>query len=189
MSKDNGSRWPSRRSATSDVVILLALSIGATAFCSSCFDFGIDVCPADRCIDAGFDAGNDSGPVDSGPPMDSGPTDAGDVGDSGPPCEEGVAAPSTTGPQLSFVPTLMVDNADVTISVGDVLTVTNNDSMSHTMTAGGPGAPLPLARGGFDSGNIAAGTQWAYRFCSVRSVEWFCTTHPAQMNGFRLTVE
>ncbi len=162
------------------VLVGLAAVIGGAVVLSSCVDLGCS-CSDIPCQQRQW-SHRDAAAVC--PPDGGGGVDAGDGG----PCEEGVAAPSSTGPQLAFIPTLAVDNEAITLRVGEVLTVTNVDTMAHTMTAGFPGAILPAESDGFDSGNVASGTQWAYRFCTARDVEWFCTTHPLQMNGYRLTV-
>lgn len=183
MHRDITRHGMSGRFGTPSALGNLAVAFGATAFVASCMDLGYDVPLAEDFDDAGVEGG----PADSGPPTDgSSPMDAGDTG--GPACEEGVTSPSADGPQLAFVPTLQVDATDLEIRVGDVLTVTNAGGMTHTMTAGSPGALLPESLGGFDSGAIPVGAQWAYRFCSPRALAWFCSTHPAQMNGYRLTV-
>jgi len=169
--------------------------VGAlAAVLAGCIDFGDRVEPPSAFEDAGVDAG----PPDAGPPFDAGPQDAGppppdgasadDAGDdASPPCVEEAVPPSDTGPQLQIV-TLNVDRPALTIMPGDVLTWTNADTDRHTATAGAPGAILPAARGGFDSGEIAPSGRWAYRFCNPRTVTWFCQNHAAQMNGYRITI-
>ncbi|MFN0251963.1 MAG: plastocyanin/azurin family copper-binding protein [Kofleriaceae bacterium] len=102
-------------------------------------------------------------------------------------CTEGSVPPSTSGPQLAFA-TLSVSNTALTIMRGDVVTWTNTDTMPHTVTAGAPGAEVPLAQGGFDSDTISPGAKWAYRFCTPRTVIYFCKTHASQMNGYRVVV-
>lgn len=105
--------------------------------------------------------------------------------DSG--CTEGAVPPSTSGPQLQFA-TLSVSSTTLTIARGDVVTWTNGDTMAHTVTAGAPGAQIPAAQGGFDSDSIAPGSKWAYRFCTARTVIYFCKTHASQMNNYRVVV-
>jgi plastocyanin len=102
-------------------------------------------------------------------------------------CVEGATAASAAGPQVALV-TLNVDRPMLQVAAGDVVTWTNTDTMVHTVTAGAPGAPLPVAQGGFDSGDIAAGAKWAYRFCAARTAIYYCKTHPGQMNGYRVVV-
>jgi plastocyanin len=143
----------------SSLVLLVALSS------IHCIDYGVRL-PA---------------PTSDAPPVDTGAGDS-----SG--CVEGMTTPAATGPQLAFS-TLAVDQPNLAIAVGDVVTWTNNDSMVHTVTAGAPGAPLPTAQGGFDSGDIAPGAKWAYRFCRARTVIYFCKTHASQMNNYRVAVK
>lgn len=102
-------------------------------------------------------------------------------------CTEGAVPPSTTGPQLQFA-TLSVSATTLSIARGDVVTWTNADTMAHTVTAGAPGAELPPSQGGFDSDTIAPGAKWAYRFCTARTVIYFCKTHASQMNNYRVVV-
>lgn len=130
------------------------------------------------CIDFGYRV----------PPPEPADAVASDGSDDGEACVEGPTDPSTTGPQVALV-TLNVDRPLLTVTRGDVVTWTNNDSMVHTVTAGAPGAIQPPAQGGFDSGDLSPGARWAYRFCAPRTAIYFCTTHPAQMNNYRVIVE
>ena len=102
-------------------------------------------------------------------------------------CIEGPTAPSSAGPQVRFV-TLDVDRRFLQVRAGQTVTWTNADSQVHTVTAGEPNAELPPTAGGFDSGELAAGARWAYRFCNPRQTVYFCRTHPAQMNGYLIVV-
>lgn len=139
-------------------------AVASAAASSSCTDFGYRLPPA----------------------ADAAPADAA-AGDSAGACTEGVAPASNTGPQVQLV-TLSVNKPALAIARGDVVTWTNTDTMPHTVTAGAPGAQLPPAQGGFDSGTIAPGTRWAYRFCTARTVFYFCKTHASQMNNYRVVV-
>ena len=156
-------------------------------FGATCFDFGYDLPDPDQFPDPDVDAGAvDAGHGGGG----GGGGDGGDGGGGGggPACEEGPTDPSDSGPQIRLI-TLNVDRPLISITVGDVVTWTNTDTERHTATAGAPGAELPLASGGFESGELGTGAKWAYRFCSPRTVIWFCKTHPEQMNGYRIFVE
>ncbi|MCC7381706.1 MAG: hypothetical protein IT384_07730 [Deltaproteobacteria bacterium] len=152
-----------------------ALGVALCLLASGCFDFGVE-----------------GDLFDVPPPLDSGggpaPADAGDDdGGTTPACVEGPTDPAVDGPQLHYL-TLSVDQRTLTIDRGQVVTWTNSDSMRHSVVAGAPGAVVPPAQGGFDSGEFGAGAQWAYRFCNPRTVVYFCSTHPSQMNGFRIIV-
>lgn len=149
---------PTITTVTSAVTTMLALSLG-------CVDFGFRVPPPEVEVDAT--------PVDAD-------------GDGATACVEGPATPSADGPQIAFT-TLNVDRPIVNIMVGDVVTWTNGDTMTHTVTAGVPGAPQPPPAG-FDSGDIAPGGRWAYRFCTPRTAIYFCRPHANQMNGYRVIV-
>jgi plastocyanin len=152
-------------SRTAFFIMPAALALaGVTSVVVACIDFGYriptgpDAAPADAAIDSGTSS-----------------------------CVEGAVAPSTSGPQINLV-TLNVDKAVVNVTGGTVVTWNNTDSMVHTITAGVPGAPRPPAQGGFDSGDLAPGAKWAWRFCKARTATYFCKTHANQMNGYRIVV-
>jgi plastocyanin len=65
-----------------------------------------------------------------------------------------------------------------TVSVGDTVTVTNDDSVGHTWTAEG---------GEFDSGTIDPGASFDFTFETEGVFEYVCSIHP-QMSG-SITVE
>lgn len=169
-----------------------AVASAAAAVLGGCVDFGYD---ARRYVepDAGLDPdGHGAGGGGGGGQADAGGAD-GASPDSAPgtdtsPCVEGEAPPSDTGPGVRFI-TLNVDQALVKIAPGDTLTWTNSDSMRHTVVAGAPGAELPKEKGGFRSPELAPGGEWAFRFCAPRKIVYFCGTHPAQMNNYRIVVE
>ena len=144
------------------------VELSLAAVLVACVDFGYRV-PAPKETDASV-----------------GGADAG-TSDAGGSCVEGPVPPTTDGPQVSLI-TLNVDKPVLAINVGDVVTWRNTDSMVHTVTAGAPGAIVPDNAGGFDSGELAPGGEWAYRFCNRRTVIYFCKTHPQQMNGYRVIV-
>ena len=146
--------------------MIRAVFVLASCLLLSCVDFGYRLPPPPAEVDAGA-------------------SDA--AGDDGAGCVEGATAPATGGSQVALI-TLNVDRPIVSITAGDVVTWSNNDTMMHTVTAGAPGAPLPVAQGGFDSGTIAPGAKWAYRFCRARTVIYYCRTHEGQMNGYRVVV-
>lgn len=131
------------------------------------------------CVDYGYDA-----------PVYEDPTPVGDgdpgVGDDD--CIEGVATPSATGPRVRYAGFTAIPLA-ITVSAGDVVTWVNEDAMVHTVTAGTPDAALPVAEGGFDSGDIAGGASWAYRFCTPRTAVYFCRPHKAMMFGYEVIVQ
>ncbi len=65
-----------------------------------------------------------------------------------------------------------------TASVGDTVTITNEDSVGHTWTA---------VDGDFDSGTIAAGETFEFTFDEAGEFDYFCSIHP-EMEG-TITVE
>jgi plastocyanin len=65
---------------------------------------------------------------------------------------------------------MQFDPEELTISVGDTVTWTNNDGMSHTATStDGPEA--------FDSGNIGSGNTWSFTFTEAGTYEYKCDYH------------
>lgn len=65
-----------------------------------------------------------------------------------------------------------------TVSVGDTVEVTNNDSVGHTWTADG---------GEFDSGTLSSGDTFEHTFDEAGEFDYFCSIHP-NMTG-SITVE
>jgi len=61
----------------------------------------------------------------------------------------------------------------VTITVNDIVKWTNNDSITHTVTSGTPGA----ADGSFDSGNLTSGSTVCVQFLVPGTFKYFCSIH------------
>jgi plastocyanin len=55
------------------------------------------------------------------------------------------------------------------VSVGDTVTVVNDDTVTHTWTA---------REGPFDSGAIDPGTDFTYTFDESGAFDYFCAIHP-----------
>jgi plastocyanin len=66
------------------------------------------------------------------------------------------------------------DPASLTINVGETVRWINRDSVSHTVTAGAPGARTDE----FDSGSIAPDQSFVLTFEQVGTFDYFCTFHP-----------
>jgi len=64
--------------------------------------------------------------------------------------------------------------AEVTISVGETVTWSNDDTAAHTVTSGAPGAP----DGTFDSSLFMAGTTFDVTFDTAGEYDYFCMVHP-----------
>jgi plastocyanin len=64
---------------------------------------------------------------------------------------------------MSFSP------ASLTVTAGTTVTWTNNDGMTHTVTADDVS---------FDSGNITAGSKFSKVFSTVGTYAYHCTIHP-----------
>ncbi len=83
--------------------------------------------------------------------------------------------PTTTEVEISnfaFVP------PNVTVSVGDAVTWTNKDSVTHTVAS-----QDTL----FDSGRLASGATFSFTFNQRGTIEYYCTIHPS-MKG-KVTVK
>ena len=65
-----------------------------------------------------------------------------------------------------------------TATVGDTVTITNEDAVGHTWTA---------VDGEFDSGTIATGETFEFTFEEAGELDYFCSIHP-RMEG-TITVE
>ena len=64
--------------------------------------------------------------------------------------------------------------ATVSISAGETVTWSNDDSAAHTVTSGAPGAP----DGVFDSSLFMADTTFSHTFDEVGEYDYFCLVHP-----------
>lgn len=58
--------------------------------------------------------------------------------------------------------------ATVTVASGTTVTWTNNDAVTHTVTADD---------GSFDSGNIAPGATFSHKFSTAATVNYHCNIH------------
>lgn len=67
--------------------------------------------------------------------------------------------------------------AEITVAVGGTVTWTNEDAVSHTVTAGTRGN----ATGEFDE-SVGAGDTFSYTFEEPGVVEYYCSIHPG-MDG------
>ena len=65
-----------------------------------------------------------------------------------------------------------------TVSIGDTVTITNEDAAGHTWTA---------VDGEFDSGTLAEGETFDFTFDAAGDFDYFCSIHPS-MTG-TITVE
>ena len=69
---------------------------------------------------------------------------------------------------------------DLTIEVGDTVTWTNLDSVSHTATStSGPAS--------FDSGFLATGDTFSFTFDTAGTYEYFCEPHPNMIGSITVT--
>jgi plastocyanin len=63
---------------------------------------------------------------------------------------------------------------DITVLPGTEITWTNDDNMTHTVTADG---------GVFNSGDISAGGKFTYKFDALGIYTYHCTYHAGTMTG------
>jgi plastocyanin len=68
--------------------------------------------------------------------------------------------------------------ADLTVSVGDTVTWSNQDSAAHTATADG---------GAFDTGNISAGSSDSVTFSKAGTFAYHCSIHPSMSGTIRVS--
>ena len=82
---------------------------------------------------------------------------------------EGSGAPGCDETNSCFIP------AEVTVSVGDTITWSNDDTAAHTVTSGTPsGGPDDI----FDSSLFMAGTTFEHTFDEAGTYDYFCMVHP-----------
>lgn len=129
-----------------------------------------------------FDLG---GPAPDAAAIDAEIADTG-VADAAQPCTEGVVE-GATGTEV-MIPGFRVEPSSVTIRAGEVVVWINADDMTHRLVSGEPGDRISVGDGGFDTGSIEPGARRAIRFCSPRSLPYYCAPHAGQMNGFRLEI-
>jgi len=91
---------------------------------------------------------------------------------------EPAATTTDAGEELEITIENFAYSGPETASVGDTVTVTNQDSVGHTWTA---------VDGDFDSGTIPEGETFELTFEEAGEFEYFCSIHP-QMEG-TITVE
>jgi len=81
----------------------------------------------------------------------------------------GSSVPGCDETKSCFIP------AEVTVSVGDTVTWSNDDSAAHTVTSG---TPSDGPDGTFDSSLFMAGTTFSYTFDKAGEYNYFCMVHP-----------
>ena len=89
-------------------------------------------------------------------------------------------APTADGPTYSIaipsgasVLTTTAFNPDVTdVAVGGTVTWTNNDAVAHTSTSNGTG---------WNSGTIAPGGQFSFKFQTAGTYQYHCAIHPGMV--------
>ena len=81
----------------------------------------------------------------------------------------GSAVPGCEATNECYIP------AEVSISVGETVTWSNDDTAAHTVTSGTPsGGP----DGNFDSSLFMAGTTFSHTFDTAGEYPYFCMVHP-----------
>lgn len=96
---------------------------------------------------------------------------------------EGTAEPTATTQPAVAGPEIVISGfaftGASTAQVGDTVTVTNQDSVSHTWTS---------RDDVFDSGTLSNGEIFEFTFDEPGEYGFFCEIHPTTMNG-RIVVE
>jgi len=90
---------------------------------------------------------------------------------------EAPESPEGTGEATVAMQGLTFQPAELTISAGTTVTLTNEDNVGHTVTAGTRESPTGL----FDE-NVPAGESFSYTFDEPDTYDYFCSIHPG-MNG------
>ena len=80
-------------------------------------------------------------------------------------------APSATTASVSIA-NFSFTPAKLSISVGTTVIWTNNDSVTHTVTADG---------GAFDSNNLSPGNTFSFTFSKAGTYTYHCKIHPSMM--------
>ena len=76
--------------------------------------------------------------------------------------------PGSSGNAVSIV-NMSFSPSTITVSAGTTITWTNNDAMTHTVTADD---------NSFNSGNIAPGSKFSKVFATAGSFTYHCSIHP-----------
>ncbi len=90
------------------------------------------------------------------------------------------ATPVRAADQAVAIEDFLFSPQDLTIEVGDTVTWTNLDSVSHTATStSGPAS--------FDSGFLAIGDTFSFTFDTAGTYEYFCEPHPNMIGSITVT--
>ena len=85
-------------------------------------------------------------------------------------CDESTDEESSETHNVSITDGMDFDPEELTINVGDTVTWTNNDGMSHTATS----TSGPVS---FNSGNMASGDTWSFTFMEAGTYNYKCDYH------------
>jgi plastocyanin len=80
-------------------------------------------------------------------------------------------APTSTGNSVSIA-NFAFSPVSLTVKVGTKITWTNNDTVSHTVTAD---------KGAFNSGPLAPGSTFSFTFTTAGTYSYHCNIHPSMM--------
>lgn len=69
--------------------------------------------------------------------------------------------------------------SSLTVTAGTTVKWTNNDAMTHTVSAGTPSAPSTM----FDSGNMGMGATYQFTFNTKGTFQYYCKIHPTIMQA------
>lgn len=81
---------------------------------------------------------------------------------------------NTSAPNSVNIAMMAFTPASLTVTVGSTVVWTNNDGITHTVTADDNGVDA----NGFDSGNITAGSKFSRMFPVAGVYPYHCTIHP-----------
>ncbi len=95
------------------------------------------------------------------------PACSGGYGAANPTTTSKTSAPAASGNSVS-ISGFAFSPATLTVSVGTTVTWTNNDSTTHTITSD---------TGVFNSGNVANGKTYSYKFTTAGTYAYHCSIH------------
>lgn len=143
---------------------------------------------ADRDAELAADAGAADGSPDASASPDAIVFEDADVPPDSGVCVEGEVAQQPDGGAEVRVTGFNLDNPTITVRAGDTVTWRLN-SGEHGFRSGAPGNPVPVSRGGFNTGELGPGESYTHRFCTARTVIYYCFSHPSTMRDFSVVIE
>src|SRR5688572_15167958 len=115
------------------------------------------------------------------------PEDSGEKIDAGA-CTEGVVDSANATHTINII-RFDVDPRVIRVRAGDVVSFSNTDTRNHRFVSGTPEAPILPEQGGFNTGAIPQAQAYGHRFCTPRTIVYYCSSHPGTMHGYEIVIE